>query len=62
MRNIKLAVIFVFVFAVGGLFLLNSGAVTGQVGDALSAPTRVSATDSVLLGCDKRGDKLPDLP
>ncbi|MBP9110999.1 MAG: carboxypeptidase regulatory-like domain-containing protein [Pyrinomonadaceae bacterium] len=47
MRNIKLAVIFVFVFAVGGLFLLNSGAVTGQVGDALSAPTRVSATDSV---------------
>ncbi|MGB7203336.1 MAG: cytochrome c peroxidase [Pyrinomonadaceae bacterium] len=48
MRNIKLAVIVVFVFAAGGVWLSRSNPVTGQGGGtSLAAPTSVIATDDI---------------
>ncbi len=47
MRNIKLAVIVVFVFAAAGVWLSRSNPVTGQGGGtSLAAPTSVIATDN----------------
>lgn len=48
MRNFKVVVIVVFVFAAAGLWLLRSNPVTGQGGGtSLSAPTDVTATDNI---------------
>ena len=48
MRNIKLAVIVVFVFAATFVWLSRSNPVTGQGGGtSLSAPTGVTATDNI---------------